>query len=174
MTFIVIRMSTVRPLIGYVIDEMVDVDDEIIQQLIKWDCNVSSEMDRAIVYCLTRQFVERMASIANNVACVRTAHLHAHLNEDTKKVQLQLWLSGKAHVMAATKVIRYGYNYPSIKLVIHHGSFRSFTTLHQELGRLARDDQLGISRLIFSMKSKVEALHINSSSLNPRLGSWTQ
>jgi hypothetical protein len=24
------------------------------------------------------------------------------------------------------------------------------------------------------MKSKVEALHINSSSLNPRLGSWTQ
>jgi superfamily II DNA helicase RecQ len=79
-------MSTVRPLIWYVIDEVVDVDDEIIRQLIEWDCNISSEMDRAIIYCLTQQFVERMASIANNVACVRTVHLHAHLDEDTKKV----------------------------------------------------------------------------------------
>ncbi len=57
-TFTVIRMSTVRPLIEYVVDEVADVDDEIIRQLIKWDCNVSSETDRAMVYCLTRQFVE--------------------------------------------------------------------------------------------------------------------
>jgi hypothetical protein len=29
-SLIVIRMSTVRPLIGYVVDEVVDVDNEII------------------------------------------------------------------------------------------------------------------------------------------------
>jgi hypothetical protein len=68
----------VCPLIEYVVDEMADVDDEIIQQLIEWDCDVSSETDRAMVYCLTRQSVKRVASVANNVACVRTAHLHAH------------------------------------------------------------------------------------------------
>jgi len=79
-------MSMVCQLIGYVVDEMVDVDDEIIQQLIEWDCNVSFKTDRAMVYCLTRQSVERRASIANNVACVKTIHLHAHLDEDTKKV----------------------------------------------------------------------------------------
>ncbi len=107
----VIRMSTVRPLIGYVVDEVVDVDDEIIRQLVEWDCDVSSEMDRAIVYCLTRQSVERVASIANNVACVRTAHLHAHLDENAKKTQLQSWLSGEARVMVATGVIGCGYNY---------------------------------------------------------------
>jgi len=84
--FAIVQMSTVRPLIGYVIDEVADVDDEIIRQLIEWDCNVSSETDRAMVYCLTQQSVERVASIANNVACVRTAHLHAHLDEDAKKV----------------------------------------------------------------------------------------
>jgi len=50
----VIRMSTVRSLIGYVVDEMVDVDDEIIRQLVEWDYDVSFETDRAIVYCLTR------------------------------------------------------------------------------------------------------------------------
>jgi superfamily II DNA helicase RecQ len=98
-------------LIGYVVDEVVDVDDEIIRQLVEWDCDVSSEMDRAIVYCLTRQSVERVASIANNVACVRTAHLHAHLDENAKKTQLQSWLSGEARVMVATGVIGCGYNY---------------------------------------------------------------
>jgi hypothetical protein len=54
MTFIVIRMCTMRPLIGYVVNEVADVDDEIIRQLIEWDCDVSLEMDRAMVYCLTR------------------------------------------------------------------------------------------------------------------------
>jgi superfamily II DNA or RNA helicase len=166
-TFIVIRMSTVRPLIEYVVDEVVDVDDEIVRQLIEWDCDVSSETDRAMVYCLTRQSVERMASVVNNVAGVRTTHLHAHLDEDSKKAQLQSWLSGEARVMVATGVIGCGYNYPSVRLVIHRRSFRSLVALHQESGRLARDGRPGISRVISSAKSRVEALHIDSSFVEP-------
>ncbi|CAK9265646.1 unnamed protein product [Sphagnum jensenii] len=166
-TFTVIRMSTVRPLIEYVVDEVADVDDEIIRQLIEWDCDVSSKMDRAMVYCLTRQSVERMASVVNNVAGVKTAHLHAHLDEDAKKAQLQSWLSGEARVMVATEVIGCGYNYPSVRLVIHRGSFRSLVALHQESGRLARDGRPGISRVISSAKSRAEALHIDSSFVEP-------
>jgi superfamily II DNA helicase RecQ len=94
-TFTVIRMSTVRLLIGYAVDEVDDVDEEIIRQIVEWDCDVSSEADRAIVYCFTRLSVERMASVANNVACVWTAHLHAHIEEDAKKAQLQSWLLGE-------------------------------------------------------------------------------
>ncbi|CAM6062103.1 unnamed protein product [Sphagnum tenellum] len=163
----VIRMSTVRPLIGYVVDEVADVDDEIIRQVVGWDCDVAFEMDRAIVYCLTRESVEHVASIANNVALVRTARLHAHLDEDSKKAQLQSWLSGEARVMVATGVIGCGYNYPSVRLVIHRGSFRSFAALHQESGRLARDGKPGISRVISSAKSRAQALHIDSSFVEP-------
>jgi hypothetical protein len=47
--FAVVRMSTVCPLIEYVVDEVADVDDEIVRQLIEWDCNVSSETDKAMV-----------------------------------------------------------------------------------------------------------------------------
>jgi hypothetical protein len=53
-----IVISTVCSLIGYVVDEVVDVDNEIIRQFMEWDCNVYSETDRAIVYCLTQQSVE--------------------------------------------------------------------------------------------------------------------
>jgi len=163
----VIRMSMVCPLIGYVVDEVVDVDDEIIRKLVEWDCDVSSKTDRAIVYCLTREFVECVASIANNVACIRTAHLHAHLDENAKKAQLQSWLSGEARVMVATEVIGCGYNYSSIKLVIHRGSLRSFVALHQESGRLAHDGKPGISRVISSAKSRAKALHIDSLFVEP-------
>jgi len=167
--FAVIRMSTVHPLIDYVVDEMVDVDEEIIRQLIEWDCNVSSEIDRPMVYCLTRQSVEQVASMANNMACVKTAHVHAHLDDDVKKAQLQSWLSGEAHIMVATGVIGCGYNCPSIRLVIHRTSFRSFIALHQESSRLACDDRRGISRVISSTKSRAEALHLDSSFAEPNV-----
>ncbi len=134
--FAVVRMSTVRPLIQYIVDEVADVDEEIVRQVIEWDCNITSETDRAMVYCLTRQSVEQVASMANNVAGVRTTHLHAHLDDDAKKAQLQSWLSGEACVMVATGVIDCGYNYPSVRLVIHRGFFRSFVALHQKFGRL--------------------------------------
>jgi superfamily II DNA helicase RecQ len=75
-----------------------------------------------------------VASIANNVACVKIIHVHAHLDKDPKKAQLQSWLSGEVRVMVTTEVIGCGYNYPSVRLVIHRGSFRSFVVLHQELG----------------------------------------
>jgi superfamily II DNA helicase RecQ len=86
--FAIVRMSTVRPLIEYVVNEVADVDEEIVRQLIEWDCNVSSKTDRAMVYCLMRQSVEQVASMANNVACMRTTHLHAHVDEDAKKAEL--------------------------------------------------------------------------------------
>ncbi|CAK9261303.1 unnamed protein product [Sphagnum jensenii] len=165
--FTVIRMSTVRPLIGYAVDEVDDVNEEIIRQIVQWDCDMSSEANMAIVYCFTRQSVERVASVANNVAYVRTAHLHAHLEEDAKKAQLQSWLSGEARVLVATGVIGCGYNYPSVRLVIHRGSFRSFAALHQESGRLACDGRPGTSRVISSKKSRAEAMHLDSSFAEP-------
>jgi superfamily II DNA helicase RecQ len=72
-------------------------------------------------------------------------------------------------MLVAIKVIGCGYNYPFVRLVIHRGSFRSFVALHQESGRLARDSQLGINRVIFSTKSKVEAMHIDSSFAKPNV-----
>jgi superfamily II DNA helicase RecQ len=110
-----------------------------------------------------------VASIANNVVCIRSTHLHAHLDENTKKMQLQSWLLSKARVMVAIGVIRCGYNYPSIKIIIHHGSFKSFDVLHQKLGRLACDGQPSISQMICSTKLKVEAMHIDSSFDEPNV-----
>jgi hypothetical protein len=75
--------------------------------------------------------------------------------------------------MVATRVIGCGYNYPFVKLIIHHGSFKSFVVMHQESSQLAHDDQLGINKVISSMKFRTEVLHINSSFIEPNVGSWT-
>ncbi len=53
-TFYIIRMPIARPFIKYNVDEVVYVNDEIIQQIIKWDWDETNfGVDKAIVYCLT-------------------------------------------------------------------------------------------------------------------------
>jgi superfamily II DNA helicase RecQ len=69
--------------------------------------------------------------------------------------------------MVVIGVIGCGYNYPFVRFVIHRGSFRSFVALHQELGRLARDDQPSINQMIFNTKLRAEAMHIDSSFAKP-------
>jgi len=70
--------------------------------------------------------------------------------------------------MVAIGVIGCGYNYPFVKLIIHHGYFRSFVTPHQESSRLACDGQPSISQMIFSTKSRIETMHIDSSFVEPK------
>jgi len=69
--------------------------------------------------------------------------------------------------MVAIGVIGCEYNYLSVRLVIHRGSFRSFVALYQKSGRLARDGRPGINRMISSTESKAEALHLDSSFAKP-------
>jgi hypothetical protein len=69
--------------------------------------------------------------------------------------------------MVGTKVIGCGYNYPFVRLVIHHGSFRSFVVLHQKSNRLACDSWLGINPMNYNTKSKAKIMHIYSSFVEP-------
>jgi superfamily II DNA helicase RecQ len=125
-------MPTARPFIRYNVDEVINVNDEIIQQIIKWDWDkTNSYVDRAIVYCLIQHFVEQLALKINNIT-IYCVHLYAHLDNDTKHAQLQSWVLGEIRVMVVTRVIEYGYNYLYVELLIHRGSLIFFVTLHQE------------------------------------------
>jgi hypothetical protein len=58
--------------------------NEIVWQIIKWDCEQAYTIVKVIVYCLTRQFVKKVTSNINDVA-INCSHLHTHLDMDTKK-----------------------------------------------------------------------------------------
>ncbi len=83
-TFSVIRMPIVHLSIWYKVDEVVDVDNETVWQIIKWDCEQASTIAKVIVYFLTRHFVKKITSNINDVA-INCAHLHTHLDMDTKQ-----------------------------------------------------------------------------------------
>ncbi len=54
-------MPIVHPLIWYkLVDEVVDVDNEIVRQIIKWDCEQASTIVKVIMYCLTRKSVKKV------------------------------------------------------------------------------------------------------------------
>jgi superfamily II DNA helicase RecQ len=112
-------MSIARPFIRYNVDEVVDVNDEIIQQIIKWDWDETNfGVNRAIVYCLTQHFVEQLALRINNIT-INCVHLYAHLDNDTKHAQLQSWVLKDTCVMVATRVIECGYSNLYVELIIH-------------------------------------------------------
>jgi len=77
-------MSTMHPLIWYKVDEVADVDNEIVRQIIKWDCEQASTTVKVIVYCLTQQSVKKVTSNINDVA-INCTHPHTHLDMDTKQ-----------------------------------------------------------------------------------------
>jgi superfamily II DNA helicase RecQ len=77
-------MPTMHPLIWYKVDEVADVDNEIVRQIIKWDCEQTSTTVKVIVYCLTRQSVKKVTSNINDVA-INCTHLHTRLDMDTKQ-----------------------------------------------------------------------------------------
>ncbi|CAK9861267.1 unnamed protein product [Sphagnum jensenii] len=108
-----------------------------------------------------------MASIANNVACVWIAHLHAHLDEDAKKAQLWSWLSAKCVSWwplgssgVGTTICPLGSSF----IVDLFDLLLLFTK-----SRLARDGQPRMSKVIYSAKSRAEALHIDLSFAEPNV-----
>ncbi len=78
-------MPIVHPLIGYNVDEVVDMDNEIVCHIIEWDCSQTSTIDKAIVYCLAQQFIEKN-NIKHQWCYVSCTHFHTHLHMDTKQL----------------------------------------------------------------------------------------
>jgi len=73
-----------HPLIWYKVDEVANVDNEIVLQIIKWDCEQASTTVKVILYCLTRQSVKKVKSNINYVA-INCTHPHTRLDMDTKQ-----------------------------------------------------------------------------------------
>jgi hypothetical protein len=65
------------------------------------------------------------------------------------------------HIKVAIEVTRCRYNYPSMKLVIHCRSFRSFINFHQKSDRLTHDGKPKVNRVVSSVNVKAQAMHLN-------------
>ena len=92
----------------------------------------------AIVYVRNRKRTQVIADWLNSVGISATFY-HAGLDAKTRDERQELWMKGKAKVIAATNAFGMGIDKPDVRLVIHMDLPDSLEAYFQEAGRAGRD-----------------------------------
>lgn len=114
----------------------------------KSDDQRPSKAPCGIIYCRTRESVERLANglSKQNVA---TKPYHAGLNDKDRKQIQEDWTNGKFPVICATNSFGMGVDKSSVRFVVHWDCPQNIAAYYQESGRAGRDGKQSYCRLYY-------------------------
>ena len=117
------------------------------------------EAERALVFCATREAVNRLASRFGNRGFAAVA-LSGELSQSERTHALQALRDGRARVCIATDVAARGIDLPGLELVIHADLPTNSDVLKHRSGRTGRAGRKGVSALLvpFPQRSKATRL----------------
>ena len=114
---------------------------------------------RALVFCATRETVNRLTSRLRNRGFLVVA-LSGELTQNERTHALQALRDGRAKVCVATDVAARGIDLPGLDLVIHADLPTNGETLLHRSGRTGRAGAKGISALIVPMTQRGRAMRL--------------
>ncbi len=121
------------------VKERRDLDREV-GKLLREKLEGFEEDDRAIVYCLQREWAEELAKYLNEKWGDEMCGVyHANMDLMERREVYSKWKNGDIRVIAATSALGAGIDHGAVRLVIHHGYARNMIDLCQESGRGGRD-----------------------------------
>ena len=98
---------------------------------------------RLIVYTKTRAEADELS---RRLGCPK--YYSDSGDAEEKQDAMEQWRAGGSKVMVATSAFGMGIDFPSVRQVIHMGAPVDMIGFAQEVGRLSRDGQGGVSRII--------------------------
>lgn len=101
-----------------------------------------------IIYCRTRDSVERVANAMNRIN-VKTAAYHAGLSASERIRVQEEWMAGTYPIMTATVSFGMGVDKANVRFVAHWDVPQTVAGYYQESGRAGRDGQPSFCRLYF-------------------------
>lgn len=117
------------------------------------------EAERALVFCATREAVNRLSARFGNRGFATVA-LSGELSQAERTHALQALRDGRARVCIATDVAARGIDLPGLELVIHADLPSNSDVLKHRSGRTGRAGRKGVSALLvpFTMRGKATRL----------------
>lgn len=139
-----------RPNINYMIHER---NDEIKQ--LDMFINQNHPDDTGIVYCLSRDKVERVASSLNKLGH-RAVPYHAGLSQNERSLNQELFNTEEKIIVVATIAFGMGIDRPDVRFVAHLDLPKSIESYYQETGRAGRDGKASSAWMIYGLQDVVK------------------
>jgi ATP-dependent DNA helicase RecQ len=139
-----------RPNINYMIHERTDE----IKQLDTF-INQNHPEDTGIVYCLSRDKVERVASSLNKLGHRAVAY-HAGLPQLERTKNQELFNTEEKIIVVATIAFGMGIDRPDVRFVAHLDLPKSIESYYQETGRAGRDGKASSAWMIYGLQDVVK------------------
>ena len=112
------------------------------------------ENDAGIVYCLSRNGVDKLAEWRNTKG-VRALPYHAGLSADSRSFNQQRFIKEDGLVMIATVAFGMGIDKPDIRFVAHLDMPSSIESYYQETGRAGRDGAPADTLMLYGLQDMV-------------------
>lgn len=139
-----------RPNIKYMI---MDRDDEL-KQLDKFIKSYYPE-DTGIVYCLSRDKVERIATALKKLGYPAVPY-HAGLSQEIRLKNQERFNAEERIIVVATIAFGMGIDRPDVRFVAHLDLPKSIESYYQETGRAGRDGKASTAWMIYGLQDVVK------------------
>jgi ATP-dependent DNA helicase RecQ len=139
-----------RPNINYMIQ---DREDEL-KQLDKFIKSHHPE-DTGIVYCLSRDKVERVATALKKMGYPAVAY-HAGLSKEVRTQNQERFNTDDRIIVVATIAFGMGIDRPDVRFVAHLDLPKSIESYYQETGRAGRDGLPSTAWMIYGLQDVVK------------------
>lgn len=140
---IVIRMSTVRPEIQYIMEANPSVTShtDVTQSTVRvCQANRPQGADRAVVFVPVLDTGKPIVEALRDVG-ITSVFYNAKLPKVEQDEVMQQWIQGQYHFLITTNAFGTGNDHAHIRTVIHAGSPKEMLGYIQEMGRSGRDGQ---------------------------------
>ena len=111
--------------------------------------------DTGIVYCLSRDKVERV-SLALNKLGYKSVPYHAGLSQNERAMNQELFNIEEKIIVVATIAFGMGIDRPDVRFVAHLDLPKSIESYYQETGRAGRDGKASTAWMIYGLQDVVK------------------